>query len=708
MTGIMFRLVQWSSRHRSLLADLFGLGLTLLLLLDYLRPSLLTIPTIPAGGDTPCHYPTAVFLREQLLPRCRIHGWYSGAYLGHPVLLYYFPLPFLVMALISLVTTMPVAFKVATALGVFLLPPLTFLALRRMGLRFPAPLLGAAAATVFLFLEENPIWGGTLTSMLAGEFAYSFGTALAVLFLGLAFRYQSGKGRAWSAALTLALTALAHGYAVLWAGLSATFFLWADRDRGAVLRRLAVVWGWAFAGAAFWLLPLLVAWRWTTPYNDPWLEVGWRNLVPPLLWPMIMMSAFGLLFFSGGARRGDPMRAPFLFLLYAAGTAVALTIAGSALGVVNVRFLPFAQLNVCLAGAVALARIVAQLRAPRLAALGLTMLAVVYADAGSRVLRAWIEWNYTGLETKELWPAYRRLAERLRGSFSDPRVAVEYSPEHEKTGSIRVYETLPFFAGRSTLEGVYNQASLSSPAVYYLASELSAVAPNPYRRLAYSSFDPGTALARMRLLNVSQIVALSARLVAALEARADVERMDRIKPYVVFRLKDPGPGYVEPLAYAPVRCSPSRWREKAYDHLRRKPPSRVALVFTNDPRFTLVDSRRDAAPPEVRLPDDVEVDAEIHGERILIRTDRIGHPLLVKISYHPRWRVKGADGPFLVAPSLMLVVPRETQVEMSYAARTWSDGLGIVLTLSALLAWAGGLVRRRFAPRRGEDARATS
>jgi hypothetical protein len=212
----------------------------------------------------------------------------------------------------------------------------------------------------------------------------------------------------------------------------------------------------------------------------------------------------------------------------------------------------------------------------------------------------------------------------------------------------------------------------------------------------------------MRLLNVSQIVALSARLVAALEARADVERMDRIKPYVVFRLKDPGPGYVEPLAYAPVRCSPSRWREKAYDHLRRKPPSRVALVFTNDPRFTLVDSRRDAAPPEVRLPDDVEVDAEIHGERILIRTDRIGHPLLVKISYHPRWRVKGADGPFLVAPSLMLVVPRETQVEMSYAARTWSDGLGIVLTLSALLAWAGGLVRRRFAPRRGEDARATS
>ena len=43
---------------------------------------------------------------------------------------------------------------------------------------------------------------------------------------------------------------------------------------------------------------------------------------------------------------------------------------------------------------------------------------------------------------------------------------------HEKAGSIRMYETLPFFTGRGTLEGVYNQASLQTHAVYFLASEL--------------------------------------------------------------------------------------------------------------------------------------------------------------------------------------------------------------------------------------------
>ena len=65
----------------------------LLVLLDLLRPSLLLLPTITAGGDTPCHYPTAAWFHERLLPALRLHGWYPGAYLGHPLLLYYFPLP---------------------------------------------------------------------------------------------------------------------------------------------------------------------------------------------------------------------------------------------------------------------------------------------------------------------------------------------------------------------------------------------------------------------------------------------------------------------------------------------------------------------------------------------------------------------------------------------------------------------------------------
>src|SRR5712691_7779212 len=177
--------------RRRAVADAVGLGFMLLVLFDYLRPSLLLLPTVTAGGDTPCHYPTFVWFYERLLPHGRLHGWYPGAYLGQPLLLYYFPLPFLAMSAMA---------------------PLVGL---------PAALLGAAASLVFLFCEENPIWGGTLASTLAGEFAYMLGLGLALLFLGLAYRAYS-RGWSWRGpGLLLALTGLAHGYAVLWAGLAA-------------------------------------------------------------------------------------------------------------------------------------------------------------------------------------------------------------------------------------------------------------------------------------------------------------------------------------------------------------------------------------------------------------------------------------------------------------------------------------------------------
>src|SRR5207253_11432990 len=126
----------------------------------------------------------------------------------------------------------------------------------------------------------------------------------------------------------------------------------------------------------------------------------------------------------------------------------------------------------------------------------------------SRGLRSWIDWNYAGLAAKALWPAFAEVAQRLRGTVSDPRVAVEYSSEHERAGSIRMYETLPLFSGRSTLEGVYNQASLQTHAVYFLASELGASSPNPFRKREYSQFDTESALRHLRLFDVSQVVAL--------------------------------------------------------------------------------------------------------------------------------------------------------------------------------------------------------
>jgi len=684
-------------RWRTALADGVGLSLLLLLLADYLRPELLFVATIPAGGDTPCHYPTFLYLRDYLLGHGRLQGWYPGAYLGHPLLLYYFPFPFLVMCVLSLVMPAPVAFKLGTVGGVFLLPLLTYVSFRLMRFRFPSPLLAAAGSVVFLFIEENPIWGGTIASTLVGEFSYTYGLAFAVLFLGVAYRaYSQGRGF-WLPAALLALTALAHGYAVLWAGLAAGYFLYAARRPLRTLAWTAAVGGAAFALVAFWLLPLLVDWGQTTPYADPWIAPGFRNLFPPHLWVLAAAAVGGLgwtLVYERSAGGADHR---LLYLAHAALIAVALAFAGPAAGVIDIRFLPFAHAAVALLGAASIGSMLSRLRAPVLVALALLMATVVILDSRSRQLRAWSRWNFAGLEAKELWPEFHAMSERLRGTVADPRVAVEYSRVHERAGSIRMYETLPFFSGRSTIEGVYNQASLSTHPIYYLASELGPSSPNPFKSRYYSKFDTDAAVAHLRLFNARDVVALSTPLADSLAARRDTALVAKVPPYSIFRL-DGEWAYVTPMTHEPVRSPPRGWRDKAYRWFTRKPLSPAHLVFTDDTRFGLVEGDEYLAPAAVPLPSPPHVEERVENERITVKTSRVGHPLLVKVSYHPRWRATGARGPYLVSPSLMMIVPERETVVLEYA-RTGADVAGAILTGLVLLLAAAW----RFLPRRKEE-----
>ena len=705
--------------RRRALADALGLGFVLLVLLDLLRPSLLLLPTVTAGGDTPCHYPTAVWFYERLLPQLRLHGWYPGAYLGHPLLLYYFPFPFLMMSALAPAFGMPVAFKLGTVGGVFLLPLLAYGSFRLMRLAFPAPLLAAAAALVFLYVEDTPIWGGTIASTLAGEFSYTYGVGFAVLFLGVLVRARMDGRGPWLPAAALALTAYAHGYAVLWAGITAAgliafdpaprrapppaesasgWWTWLRSPAVQLVSWLAAVALLAFAFAAPSLVPLVADWSWTTPYADAWLELTPSLVFPQLLQPLFLAALAAVVAAAAAGLLHRRVDARFGLLVFGALAGAALAAAGPGLGVIDVRFVPLAQLALALAGALAAGRALAGLALADVAALGLVLVAAAAADSRSRVLRSWIDWNYSGLEAKELWPAWSALNARLRAAPDDARVAVEYGPVHERAGSIRMYETLPFYSGRATLEGVYNQAATTTHPIYYLASELFARSPNPFRSRRYSSFDPESALPRLRLFDVSQIVAVSPELESALDTRPDVVLEASLPPYALYRLRDPGPGYVEPLAFAPVRALPAEWRDASYRWMSRKPANRALFVFTDDARFGPAADTW-APPPERPLPDDAQVQARVEPEAVHITTSRPGHPLLVKISYHPRWRAEGADGPYLVSPGLMLVVPRRSEVRLTYAARTWADRAGWSLFLAALALGAGLAGRSLRKPR---------
>jgi len=680
--------------RRAALADALGLLAITLALLDYIRPALLLLPTFAAGGDMVCHYPTLAYFQEQLLPRLRLHGWYAGAYLGQPLLLYYFPVPFLIMAALTPAFGMPVAFKLGTALGVFLLPFCAYFCFRWLGFRFPGPLFGALAGFVFLLVEENPIWGGTIPSTLAGEFSYTYGIGFALLFLGLAYRAYARGDSPIGPALLLGLTALAHGYAVLWAGLGSAFFLFGSRRPLRTLTWLAAVAALSGALVAFWLLPLLWDWGWTTPFNDAWIFIELKNLLPTILWPWFVLAVLGLgVTLVAGRRQGGADRR-ILYLWHAALVGAALAAAGPRLGIIDVRFLPFAQLALTLAGAASLALFLAPLQRIDLAAAGVCLVVFAGSDARTTFIRYWSEYNYAGLEAKDLWPAFREMTSGLRGGVGDPRVAVEYSPDHERAGSIRMYETLPFFTGRSTLEGVYNQASLNTHAVYYLTSELCERSPNPFRNVEFATFDTDRALAHLKLFATDTIVALSPKLVGALDARSDVTRIGRVRPYSIYRLKE-RVRYVEALRYEPVASSERDWRAKAQRWFAREPASPAPLVFSDDRRFTVRERDEWLRPPETPLAGEPPSLTETLGlEDVRIHTSTIGWPLLVKISWHPRWKVEGALGPYRVSPALMMVIPQRNDVTLRYGPNH-VDTLGRLLSALALLLVGASVLRAR-------------
>ena len=79
-------------------------------------------------------------------------------------------------------------------------------------------------------------------------------------------------------------------------------------------------------------------------------------------------------------------------------------------------------------------------------------------------------------------------------------------------------------------------------------------------------------------------------------------------------------------------------------------------------------------------------------------SSQLGKPVLVKVSYYPRWHVSGATGPYRVSPNLMVVIPTAHHVVLTYGSDT-STTVGTIVTWLAIALVIGlamlGLSRRR-------------
>ena len=662
------------------------LVLTISFLLNYFKPSLLSLPTITTGGDTAGQFYAAWLMRHALLPHGLLSGWCPGNFAGYPIFHYYFPFPFLLISILSLACRFEAAFKWVTALGSLLTPLCAFASFRLLGVAFPGPVVAAVLTLPFLLNEGNSMWGGNIPSTLAGEFAYSLSFALSLLFLGSLYQGITRRRSLRRNALLLALIGLSHPCGLIFSGLMGIFFLFDSANLRRNAAYLAGLYVLSFLLMGFWIVPMLLRLGYTTPFNMVWTIHSWREALPVVLWPFAAIT----IVLSLGAVLTRRLSRPGAYLWFGVLLTGMLYLSGHELHVPDIRFVPYTQILLVLISCLWVPAWTERLRGgwvlPVLAALA-TMLWVTHRVT---YIPRWVSWNYTGFERKQPWTKFQEICSKVSGTLKDPRVAYENSGLHNRFGTMRAFELLPYFSGRSTLEGLYLQDSLSSPFIYLIQAEISANASYAVPGLFYPDFNLKNGVRHLSCFNTQYLILVSEKAKQAAKSVAELALKTRMPPYEIYELKQNDGQYVVPLRYRPVLYIGKNWKRAAHTWFRHLDELDVPLV--GGPSLDLADPdlaglpRADAPDHLPRIPyaAPVRVHAALTEEDIAIETSEPGRPLLIRMSYHPGWQVEGARKIYWASPSFMLIFPHENRVRLHFG-RGAADYAGLAATLLGIL-----------------------
>ncbi len=353
-----------------------------------------------------------------------------------------------------------------------------------------------------------------------------------------------------------------------------------------------------------------------------------------------------------------------------------------------------------------------------------------YRNPGS----GWAEFNFKGLEGQQPkrdqpdgatvpdgqggWPELRALVATMDEVGQDPafgcgRAFWEFDRDRiQSYGTTMALMMLPYFTDGciGSMEGLYFESSATTPYHFLTQCKLSQAGSCSQRDLAYTSFDIQKGIDQLALMGVRYYLASTS---TAVDAAARDERLTEVAvsgPWHVYEIDPDLDQMIVGLDHLPVvlenvEATQDSWLDPAVAWFND--PTRWDVPFAIDgpddwPRIELPelpDATDDGADrrvgdrdlpafpqEEVRAAEVTDVD--VGGQEISFRVDEPGTPVLVKVSYFPNWTVEGAEGPYRVSPNLMVVVPTQQEVRLSYE-RTSLDWTAYLLTFLGILALIG-------------------
>lgn len=634
--------------------------------------SLWFIPTHVTGGDTGSH----VFYAHKFIEwffSGKISAWLPEGFAGYPAFSYYFPLPFSLMALLSLVIDTNVAIKIIAMSPAFLLPVATYVFGASLHWTLAQRLLAAVASITFIFSTETTFWGGNLPAQLAGEFAYSWGMVFVLLFwsaLAIGLR-RNGIGWLMLAVVMEACVALSHGYALLVAGFGAFAFLFGIGGGWRSLAKIAGVHVLAFLLIGFWLIPLMATLPWTVPNDASVGAWDWHILWSRSSWPLLVgVFALPLLY-----RQNAESRITLMFLLGIVLLSYTGFMLGHRFGLAEVRFFPYAQWAAVVLAAVAIGSMISSRKHALWWAAGMSIACAGWVTQNAKIIDDWTRWNLSGYEAKPMWPVYQALARASSGGLHEPRVLFEHDPANNDLGSTRTLEALPLFGSRPVLEGLHMESALSAPFIYQIQADISALPSGPLSRYPSSTSSVDKAVARLQEFYTDTLILRSEAMKQRF--RAD-DRFDVVldqPPFLVLKLKQLTTQLIDVVDVPVMSQQDSHWLDSAFRRFVVEFPYTQRWVFNAKEQAAFRQLNPDVKT-SVKL-------LEFDREKIVFETNAVGVPHIIRMSYHPRWKSAGGEEIALIEPSFMMIVPTSSRVELSYAAG-WGNYLGWLFTLLAL------------------------
>ena len=310
----------------------------------------------------------------------------------------------------------------------------------------------------------------------------------------------------------------------------------------------------------------------------------------------------------------------------------------------------------------------------------------------------WARWNFEGYEGKSSYGEYHDVVQKMDALGKDPahgcgRALWENSSDLNKYGTTMALMLLPYWTKGciGSMEGLYFEAAGTTPYHFISAAALSKQSSNPVRELRYDNNDAVKGVAYMRSLGIRYYMAYTPEAIQKADVEADLAKVGVSGPWHLYELATTS--LVEPLPIQPVVVNQrsgdrrERWLEIGTSYFQHAdewnalpvadgPESWQRVDVKPDPDRKIGEEGEPGRQVDVVIPQQPITETaveptkvsniEIGTESVSFSVDKVGTPVLVKVSYFPNWQVTGAKSVYRAAPNMMVVVPTEKNVRLSY------------------------------------------